>query len=93
VLDPTIASYYADGAEETRLFIDGRPRLECLRTLELLDRLLPAAPASVLDVGGGTGVYAMELATCGYRVDLVDPVELHVERARHIAKEQGLEES
>ncbi len=90
MLDPAIASYYADGAEEDRLFIDGRPRLEYVRTLELLQRELPAPPARVLDVGGGTGVYAMALGSSGYHVDLVDPVAVHVERAREIAAERGL---
>ena len=90
VLDPAIAVYYAAGAEEDRLFVDGRPRLEYLRTLDLLERLLPAAPALVLDVGGGTGVYALALAANGYVVDVVDPVALHVERARQIASEHGV---
>jgi hypothetical protein len=37
--------------------LDGRPqsRLERIRTLELLRDLLPAAPAEVLDIGGGPG--------------------------------------
>ena len=56
-----------------------------MRTEELLERLLPAAPADVLDVGGGGGVYAAWLAACGHRVHLVDPVALHVEQARAAA--------
>jgi SAM-dependent methyltransferase len=91
VLDPTIAEYYDLAAEEGRLFVDGRPRLEYVRTLELLDRLLPDPPARVLDVGGGTGVYAVPLCERGYAVDLIDPVPLHVDRARALADEQGLE--
>jgi len=42
--------------------------------VELLLRLLPVAPARVLDVGGGPGVYASWLASLGYEVTLVDPV-------------------
>lgn len=90
MLDPAIAAYYAAGDEEERLFVDGRPRLEYVRTLDLLERLLPPAPARVLDVGGGTGVYATALGASGYHVDLVDPVALHVARARQIARERGL---
>jgi SAM-dependent methyltransferase len=93
VLDPAIAGYYELGAEESRLFDDGRPRLEYVRTLELLERFLPAAPATVLDVGGGTGVYSAALGERGYVVDLIDPVPAHVERARQIAAERGLSES
>ncbi len=44
------------------LFLDGRPRLEYVRTLELLDRHLPAPPGRIPDVGGGTVVYAVPLA-------------------------------
>jgi SAM-dependent methyltransferase len=50
------------------------------------ERTLPAPPALVLDVGGGTGVYASALCTWGYAVDLIDPVAHHVERARELAR-------
>jgi ubiquinone/menaquinone biosynthesis C-methylase UbiE len=60
----------------------GAGRLEYLRTRELLARYLPPAPATVLDVGGGAGVYALPLATEGYSVHLIDAVELHVEQAK-----------
>jgi ubiquinone/menaquinone biosynthesis C-methylase UbiE len=53
-----------------------------MRTRELLSRLLPAPPATVLDVGGAAGAYALPLAAEGYEVHLVDPVALHVEQAR-----------
>ena len=53
--------------------------------MELLDRLLPPPPAQLLDVGGGPGTYAAPLAGRGYRVQLVDPVRLHVEQARQAA--------
>ena len=50
--------------------------------MELLGRLLPAPPARLLDVGGGPGTYAAPLARRRYRVQLVDPVRLHVAQAR-----------
>jgi hypothetical protein len=53
--------------------------------MELLGRLLPPPPAQLLDVGGGPGTYAAALARRGYRVHLVDPVQLHVEQARQAA--------
>ena len=53
--------------------------------MELLDRLLPPPPTSSSCAGGGPGTYAAPLARCGYLVQLVDPVELHVEQARQAA--------
>jgi SAM-dependent methyltransferase len=85
VVDPAIESHYGTGYERSRLFPDGRPSLEFVRSMELLDRLLPAPPARLLDVGGGPGAYAAALARRGYRVHLVDPVPLHVEQARQAA--------
>jgi len=79
-MDPDIVSHYAMGVEEDRLSTWGR--LERERTLDLLGRFLPPAPATVLDVGGGPGVYAVHLARAGYDVHLIDPVGLHVEQAR-----------
>src|SRR5262245_17524619 len=85
MIDPAIESYYGTGYERSRLFGGGRPSLEFVRSMELLDRLLPAPPARLLDVGGGPGTYAAPLARRGYRVHLVDPVQLHVAQARQAA--------
>jgi SAM-dependent methyltransferase len=85
VLDPAIEGHYGTGYERSRLFPGGTPSLEFVRSLELLDRLLPAPPAQLLDVGGGPGTYAGPLASRGYSVHLVDPVPLHVEQAREAA--------
>jgi SAM-dependent methyltransferase len=56
-------------------------QLELVRTQELLERFLPEPPARILDVGGGTGVYATWLAECGYEVQLIDVVPAHVAAA------------
>ncbi|MEV0993928.1 class I SAM-dependent methyltransferase [Nonomuraea sp. NPDC050202] len=80
IMDPAVMGYYARGGELTRLR-QGRGRLEYWRTRDVLRRVLPPAPARVLDVGGGTGVHAEWLAAEGYDVELVDPVPLHVEEA------------
>jgi ubiquinone/menaquinone biosynthesis C-methylase UbiE len=81
-LDAKILAYYEKGLERERLLGGGAGRLEYLRTRELLARYLPAPPATLLDVGGGAGVYALALAREGYSVRLIDPVSLHVEQAR-----------
>jgi ubiquinone/menaquinone biosynthesis C-methylase UbiE len=75
-----VVAFYSLGAELGRLS-EGTSRLERARTEELLARFLPAPPAVVLDVGGGSGVYALGLARQGYEVHLVDPVQLHIDEA------------
>ena len=57
-LDPGVKGHYAEGAERNRLLGGGAGRLEYLRTRELFARHLPSAPATVVDVGGGAGIYA-----------------------------------
>ncbi|MBN6051770.1 class I SAM-dependent methyltransferase, partial [Nonomuraea sp. RK-328] len=78
-----LLAYYEQDREHTRLR-EGRGRLEFWRTQDVLRRTLPPPPARVLDVGGGTGVHAEWLAADGYRVELLDPVPLHVQRAARL---------
>ncbi|HEY5617062.1 MAG TPA: class I SAM-dependent methyltransferase [Vicinamibacterales bacterium] len=80
-----ILDYYGAGKEEERLRAS-LGRLEQIRTWEIIERHLPPPPSRVLDVGGGTGVYALPLARRGYHVHLIDPVLLHVERARELSR-------
>lgn len=75
-----LEDFYADRPEAERLQ-RGLGRLELLRTRELLACTLPALPAVIGDVGGGTGQHAGWLAGEGYEVHLVDPVARHVEWA------------
>src|ERR671921_1300331 len=80
-IDAEILAHYEEGIEKERLLGEGVGRLEYLRTRGLLARHLPPAAATILDVGGGAGAYALPLAEEGYSVHLVDPVPLHVEQA------------
>ena len=68
-----IIAHYNRYAESQRLSQDIGP-LELARTQELIARYLPPPPACVLDVGGGTGIYAYWLAELGYPTHLVDLV-------------------
>ena len=79
-LDPAVAAYYSRAPEESRLE-QGPFRLEAIRTRELIQRHAPPPPAAVLDVGGAAGAYALWLASLGYQVHLVDPVERLVREA------------
>jgi ubiquinone/menaquinone biosynthesis C-methylase UbiE len=80
-LDSRIADYYQQTAEESRLE-HGPFLLEALRTRELIQRYAPAAPATVVDVGGAAGAYALWLAEAGYAVHLLDPVPRLVAEAQ-----------
>jgi ubiquinone/menaquinone biosynthesis C-methylase UbiE len=75
-----ILRHYTEADEASRLSI-GWFQLEQARTRELILRHIPPPPATVLDVGGGAGAYALWLASQGYEVHLVDPVPRHVEQA------------
>lgn len=67
--------------EDARLSESALGQLELLRSQHLLQRYLPDPPATVLDVGGGPGVYAYWLDAAGYEVDLVDIVPRHIRQA------------
>ena len=56
--EPEIQAYYERNAKRDRL-ASGARRVEFLRVCELLERHLPPSPATILDVGGGAGVYAL----------------------------------
>jgi len=88
MVNDLIAAHYELGFERDRLFREGVPRLELTRTLELLDRFLPTAPARLIDVGGGPGAYAAIWAREGYDVHLYDVMDLHVRQARQAADAQ-----
>src|SRR5664280_119254 len=67
-----LVAIYEAGDEDVRM-VTASNRVEWERTLELLERWLPPAPARVLDIGGGPGRYAAWLAERGYTVQLLDP--------------------
>lgn len=84
--DASLQAYYARGGEADRL-AEGLGRLEFLRTVEVLERMLPDAPATVADIGGGPGRYTDHLLSLGHRVVHRDVVATHVDavRSRHLS--------
>jgi SAM-dependent methyltransferase len=95
-LNREILQYYESGLEAERL---NTPffRWEKIRTLDLLIRFLPPAPAHILDIGGAAGAYAFPLAEMGYVVDLLDPAtvrraprSLQVADAREVPCDDGV---
>ena len=83
-----ILGYYGGSDEESRLRT-GWFQLESARTRELILRHLPPAPATIIDAGGGSGVYACWLAERGYQVHLIDVVPKHVEQAQVASAKQA----
>ena len=89
MVEPEILDYYERNAERDRL-ASGARRVEFLRVREILERHLPPPPATILDVGGGAGAYAVPLAADGYQVHLIDAVPLLVEQAAGAARAAGV---
>ena len=75
-----VVAYYGVFGEQDRL-ASSWGQIEFIRTQDIIQRYLRAAPAVVLDVGGAAGRYSCWLAQMGYEVHLVDPVPLHVAQA------------
>jgi SAM-dependent methyltransferase len=82
-----IEAYYDRRGEAPRLH-QTHGLIELARTQEIILRHLPPPPGTILDVGGGPGVYAAWLAARGYSVHLVDAMPLHVEQAREASARQ-----
>ncbi len=84
-----VAAFYdAYGeCEWTRL---ERHRTEYAVTLRALAKILPSAPARVLDLGGGPGRDSVALALQGYSVTLVDLSAARLTRARTHAEQSDV---
>ena len=82
LLTAAMHEYYELGKETDRLVESGHGRLEFERTQEIVLRRLPPAPATIADIGGGPGRYALWLAALGYRVLHRDLVPLHIQQLR-----------
>lgn len=81
LIDAAIETFYSKTSEEDRLKYGLGP-LEFERNKELISRFLPQAGGTILEVGGGPGIYAEWLAELGFNVHLIDPVEKHIKQAK-----------
>ena len=79
--DRAITDYYERAPEEARLE-QGPFQLEEARTRDLIQRYAPPPPATVVEIGGAAGAYALWLAEAGYAVHLLDPVPRLVAEAQ-----------
>jgi ubiquinone/menaquinone biosynthesis C-methylase UbiE len=83
------AVVHYEQCQEAQRLLQGLGQLELARTQELLSRYLPASPAVIFDVGGGSGIYAYWLAQQGYEVHLIDAIPLHIEQAHAASQAQS----
>ena len=88
-MDSDVIAHYESGVEKDRLLKDTE-RLEFHRTKQIILRYLLKKPATILDIGGGPGVYACWLAEMRHVVHLVDPTPLHVRQARERMSRLGV---
>ena len=79
LINPAIDDFYSNTSEEGRLQLGLGP-LEFERNKELIGRHLPKK-GTIIDVGGGPGIYSEWLAGLGHQVVLIDPVEKHIRQA------------
>ena len=86
-----IKKYYKHFDEKNRLRNDNSGKLEFLMTMRILEKNLPAlgdeSEVSVLDLGGGAGVYSFPLAKKGYKVTLADLSETLLAQAKKLKEE------
>ena len=85
-----VKNYYKHFDEKNRLRNDNSGKLEFLMTMRILEKNLPAlddgntTEVSVLDLGGGAGVYSFPLAKKEYKVTLADLSETLLEQAKKL---------
>ena len=90
-----VKNYYKHFDEKNRLRNDNSGKLEFLMTMRILEKNLAAlgdeSEVSVLDLGGGAGVYSFPLAKKGYKITLADLSETLLEQARKQKEEDKVE--
>lgn len=79
--DAALQAYYERDRERDRL-LGGLGQVEFERTVEIVLRSLPPAPAVIADIGGGPGRYTDWLVDAGYTVVHRDVVPHHVDQVR-----------
>ncbi len=92
-----VKNYYKHFDEKNRLWNDNSGKLEFLMTTRILEKNFPAlgdgaaTEISVLDLGGGAGVYSFPLAKKGYKVRLADLSETLLSQARKQKEEDKVD--
>jgi len=85
-----IVKHYTEAFDEARRLDDRIGPFEYERTTEIISRYLDRKQLRVIDVGGGTGTYALWLTEQGHLVHIVDLVPRHISIVMAKAKDQSL---
>ena len=85
-----VKNYYKNFDEKNRLKNDNSGKLEYYMTTKILEDNLPSS-GTILDLGGGAGVYSFPLAEKGYNVYLSDLSEDLINQALEQKKEEKVD--
>ena len=91
-LGKRIKKYYSEYDEWQRLIKDPYHQIEFITTIHFLKKYLPKK-GHILDAGGGSGRYTIELARNGYNVTLIDFTPALLKVAKIQIKKAGVEEN
>ena len=83
-----VRNYYRHFDEKNRLVDNSHGRLEYMMTMDILKEYLPGS-GTILDLGGGAGIYSFPLAEAGYQVVLADLSPDLIEQARQEKEKRG----
>ncbi len=86
-----VERYYNEHAQQEWDRLGLRHRSEYDNSIRAILETLPPAPASLIDIGGGPGRYAIALAQKGYAVTLVDLSQGNLDLAKCKAAEAGVD--
>ena len=85
-----VKGYYSIFDDQNRLTRDNSGKMEFDMTMHILEKYLPEK-GTVLDLGGGAGVYTFPLAKKGYQVTLADLSERLIEQAKEKVRAESIE--
>lgn len=85
-----VKNYYKGFDEKNRLINDNSGKLEYYMTMKILEEYLPS-DGTILDLGGGAGVYSFPLAKKGYNVYLSDLSEDLINQALEQKEEEKVD--
>ena len=86
-----VKKYYDGFSEEEwgRLLRDPVGELELITTKKFIKKYLPKRSICILDIGGGPGRYAFDMANSGHKVILADLSTGNIRKAQNLLKRQS----